>query len=285
MLYSIKNNEELENLHKSISLQNQIIEVRSQDKLGEQNYHQNTKIIFEPMTDAIKKTSEKLTKTITETSINNKKAIENLNENNLELMNDKGMIAPYLVSSLVNLFKPETKSQFRLLKDLSSISVKDFLINGGIQITLYSNMLTFRDSIKSFNLDGDLLETLTNYDFNVSHSNAKDQKLIYEYGIKTNFDFRQKGRKNDRDKSLIKLLISPAIMASGISTILLPSDPNEMCERLKLILQEKQAGKNSNIITDEITAIFDNLIEYKCISKKQNKQVLIKCNLLHTNKK
>ena len=28
-------------------------------------------------------------------------------------MNDKGMIAPYLASSSVNLIKPENKSQFR----------------------------------------------------------------------------------------------------------------------------------------------------------------------------
>ena len=61
-------------------------------------------------------------------------------------------------------------------------------------------MLTFRDSNKSFNLDGDLLETMTNYDFNVSHSNPKDQKPIYGFGNETNFNIRQKGRKSDRDK-------------------------------------------------------------------------------------
>ena len=177
MLNSIKNIEELENLNKFISLQNQIVEVRLQDKLGEQKYHQNTEKIFQLMTDAMKITSENLTKTITETSVNNKKAIEKLNENVLELINDKGMIAPLLVSSLVNLFKPETESQFRILKDLSSIKKNDFLINGSKQITLYSKMLTFRDSKESFQLDGDLLETMTNYDFKVSHSNPKYQKL------------------------------------------------------------------------------------------------------------
>ena len=48
---------------------------------------------FEPFTDTIKSTSENLTNTITETSVGNKKAIENLNEKVLELMNDKRMIA------------------------------------------------------------------------------------------------------------------------------------------------------------------------------------------------
>ena len=72
------------------------------------------------------------------------------------------------------------------------------------------------------------------------------------------------------------------VSASGVSkTIFLSSDPNELCDRLKLLLQEKHAGNNSNIINDEIIAIIDKLLEYKCISKKQHKQILIKCNLLN----
>ena len=70
-------------------------------------------------------------------------------------------------------------------------------------------------------------------------------------------------------------------MASGISrTRILSSNPKELCDRLNLLLQEKQAGNNSDIINDEIVAIFDKFLEYKCISKKQHKQILIKCNLL-----
>ena len=160
--------------------------------------------------------------------------------------------------------------------------MNDFLINEGILVTIFSNMLTFRDSNNPFKLDGDLLETITNYDFNVSHSNPKDQKLIYEFGKEMIFNIKQKGRKSDRDKSMIKLLKSPAIMASGISkTMFLSSDPDELCNRLKLLLQEKHAGNNSDKINDEIVAIVDKLLEYNCISKKQYKQILIKCNLLN----
>ena len=262
-------------------LKDQVREIKLQNKLGEQNYHEDVKKIFRPMTDEIKNTSEKIAKTLTENSINNNKAIENLNEKILELMNDRGMIAPYLASSLVNVFKLENKSQFRLKKDLSSTKMNDFLINEGIPVTLVSNMLIFRDSNKSFKLDGDLLETMTNYDFNVDHSNQQDRKLIYEFAKPMNFNIRQKGMKSDRDKSIVRLLRSPAIMASGVSkTIFLSSDPNELCDRLKLLLQEKHAGNNSDIINEEIFAIIDKLLEYKCISKKQHKQILIKCNLL-----
>ena len=90
------------------------------------------------------------------------------------MMNDKGMIAPYFAPSLVNLFTLENKSEFRLIKDLNSTEMNNFSMNVGIPFTLYSNMLTFRDSNKTFEIDVDLSETLTNYDFDVDHSNPQD---------------------------------------------------------------------------------------------------------------
>ena len=200
MLYPIGNVQDLQKLNELVSLENQVKFVRLQDKLGKQNFHEDVKKVFEPMTNVIENTSQNITKTITESSINNNKAIENLNEKVLELMNDKGIIAPYLAFSLVNLFKPENKSQFKLIKDQNSIRMNDFLTNGGIPVSLYSNMSTFRDSNKSFKLDGDLLETMTNYDFNVNHAEPQNQKLIYEFGKEMKFDIKQKARKSNRDK-------------------------------------------------------------------------------------
>ena len=219
MMYSIKNREDLGKLEELVSLQNQSNEVRLLDKLGEQNFHENIEKIFEPVTDTINNTSQNLTKTITESFIKNIKALENLNEKKLELMKDKGMIAPYLAFSLFYLFKPDNKSQIRLIKDLNSTTMNDFLLHGGIPVTLFSSMLTFRGSNKYFKLEGDLLETMRNYDLTLSLSIPKDQKLVYEFGKEMNFNIKQKGRKNDRYRSLTKLLKSPAIMASGISTI------------------------------------------------------------------
>ena len=78
--------------------------------------------------------------------------------------------------------------------------MNDFLINGGIPVTLFSSMLTFRDNIKSFKLDGNLLEAMTTYDFNVSHSEAKHQKLSFGFGKEINFNIEQKGRKSNGEK-------------------------------------------------------------------------------------
>ena len=108
---------------------------------------------------------------------------------------------------------------------------------------------------------------------------------MYDFAKKMHFEVRVIGNKSTRDRTLIKLVKSPAIMVSGISTIFLPSNPDELCNRLNLILQETHAGNNSDIINEEINAIVDKLSEYKCTSKKQLQQISIKINLLHRKKK
>ena len=69
MLYPNNNREDLQKLDEAVSLQNQVRAVRSQDKLGDQNYHQDAIKLFKPMTAAKKYTSENITKTLTENSI------------------------------------------------------------------------------------------------------------------------------------------------------------------------------------------------------------------------
>ena len=76
-----------------------------------------------------------------------------------------------------------------------------------------------------------------------------------------NFNIEQKRNKSNRDKSTIRLLKSAATMASDISRTIFPSSgPNELCDRLRKLLQEKHAGNISDIINDEIVAIVDNLL-------------------------
>ena len=277
MLFPIKNREDLKKLNEAVSLQNQVKVVRLQDKLGEQNFHEDMTKVFEPLTDTLKKTSENITKTITENSINNNKAIENLNEKVLESMNDKGLID----SSLIEVIKSDNTGQFRLTKDPNSTKTNDFLINEKVPVTIFSNMLTFRNTKKVFKIEGDLYKVITDYKFNVDHSNQQDRKIIYEFGKEMKYKLKNKGRPSIRHNSMIRLLNQPPIMASGISkTIILSSNPNELCDRLKLLLQEKHAGNNSDIINDEIVAIVDRLLEYRYVSKKQHKRILIRCDLL-----
>ena len=75
MLYSIKSREDLEKLKEKATLQNQVKAVKLQDKLGKQNFHEDMKKLYEPLTDTIKDVSENISTTITETSIRNNKTI------------------------------------------------------------------------------------------------------------------------------------------------------------------------------------------------------------------
>ena len=58
------------------------------------------------------------------------------------------------------------------------------------------------------------------------------------------------------------------VFAPGVSrTKFLTSDRAETCDRIKLVLQEEQTCKNSDLTYEEIVAIVDKFLEYKCISK------------------
>ena len=99
-MYSIKDREDLQNINEVVSLQSLVKAVRLQDKLGKQNFHEDVKKVFEPVTKSLENTSENLTKAITESSKKNNLAIENLNNKLLEIMNDRGILSNYLMSPL-----------------------------------------------------------------------------------------------------------------------------------------------------------------------------------------
>ena len=125
---------------------------------------------------------------------------------------------------------------------------------------------------------------ITNKNYNVDLASLSDKKLMYNFAKEINFDLQAEGRKSTRDSDLIKLIKLPGLMvsASGASkTIFLSFGCNELCNRLTLLLQERKAGNNSNIISQQFIAIVVELLKYKCMSQKEHEQILVKYNLLH----
>ena len=120
MLFPIKDRENLEKLNKLVSLQDQVKSVRLQDKLGKQNFDDDVKKKSEPVTKSLESTSQDITKTITETSIKNNQAIDNINNTLLEIMNDRGIKSSYLLSLLSKITNLENTSQFKVVKDSTS---------------------------------------------------------------------------------------------------------------------------------------------------------------------
>ena len=148
MLFTFEKREDLEKIEELASLQNQVEELRLQDKLGEKFCHEDMKNLYEPLSDTIKNTSETLTKTLMETSIKNKKRPENLDDKFSEISKDRGIITSYFSSLLSEITYPEHASQFKLVKCPSSSKVNDILLNKTIPVTLYNNLLIFCDTDK-----------------------------------------------------------------------------------------------------------------------------------------
>ena len=99
--------------------------------------------------------------------------------------------------------------------------------------------------------------------------NYFNKTIRCEFAKEFHFDVKAQYNKSTRDRRLIKLLKLPAVMASGISTIILSSEPNELCDTF--LLQEKQAGNKSNKIIEEIIPIVDRLLDYNNITKNYHK--------------
>ena len=188
------------------------------------------------------------------------------------------------MTPLSNITNLEITRQFNLVKDSISKIVNELLIHNTVPITLHDNLLTFHDTNKVLELKGDLLKMVTYKNYNVDLASLADKKIMHDFAKEMNFATKAQGNKSTRDRTLIKLPKSPGLMvsASDVSkTKFLSSDPDEVCNRLKLLLQEKHAGNNSDKINDGIVALVDKLLEYKCLSNKQHEQILLKYNLLY----
>ena len=151
-----------------------------QDKLGKQNFHEEMKKVFEPVTKTFKDVSDDSKKAMMITSKEHNKALEILNNKLLEYMNDRGIIDSYLLSPPSKITNPENTTQFKLAKYYTSNKVIDLLIQNSIPITLHDNLLTFRDTNKQFELNGDLLEMITNKHYYVNLAKLSDKKLMYD---------------------------------------------------------------------------------------------------------
>ena len=252
MLYSIMNIGDLENLNNLVSLENQVRAVRLQDKLGERNFLEDMKKVVGPVTNPNKDVSQDKRKTMTENYFRNNKALENLNEKLLEIRNGIGIIASYLLSHLSEIINPENTSQFKFVKVFNSNRVNYSLIHNTIPVFLYNNLLTFRDTDKKFELEADLLNMITNRNYKVDLASLSDKKILYDFAKAMSCDVKAQGKKFNRHTTLVKLLKSPGLVisASGISkTIFSPSDPNELCDRIKYLLQKNKLETNLTKLT------------------------------------
>ena len=97
-------------------------------------------------------------------------------------------------------------------------------------------MLTCRDTNQKNELEG-LLNMITNKNNNFDLAISLDGKIWFEFAKELYFDENNLFNKSTRNKSLIKMLKTAAILVSvsGVSssTRFLSSNPNQLCDRKK----------------------------------------------------
>ena len=130
-------------------------------------------------------------------------------------MNERGILASYLLSRLSRLTNPEITSQFKQLKGPDSKRVIDVLKNKTKPVTPYNILLTFRDTDKEIKLQGGLLKMIINENFIVDLAKLSNENLTYDYAKEMFFDREAVGNKSTREKSLERILISAGIMVSA----------------------------------------------------------------------
>ena len=110
-----------------------------------------------------------------------KKTLEKLNDKLLEILNDSGIIASYLLSPLSKITDTETEntSQCKLVKASNSNKVNDLLKQKPILVTSFVSLLKFRNTSKIFELKEDLLKMITINKHNLA--SLSDKNLLYEF--------------------------------------------------------------------------------------------------------
>ena len=80
-------------------------------------------------------------------------------------------------------------------------------------------------------------------------------------------------KKSSRCK-ISKSLFQPQL-GSGIKFVFfLPSDPDELVDQIKLIVLEKVGGNDNPMLSEQIIAIADKLLQYQCISTNQHQNLI-----------
>ena len=187
-----------------------------------------------------------------------------------------------IIKTVSNLLNDKNKSQFSLEPVEGNPNL--FIINpiNPQQVLIKNNTLTFLSSGNKYNLkDPDLSYFITNAQLDTQPQNVN---LIYSFlnDMKYNINY---GDKKSKRYYFIKDLINQYIyqhipyqlsqLGSGFNQyVLLPSDPDELVDQLKLLYFEKVGGNDNPMLSEQIIAIADKLLQYQCITTNQHQNFI-----------
>ena len=74
---------------------------------------------------------------------------------------------------------------------------------------------------------------------------------------------------------IIQYIYQHSQLGSGFNQyVFLPSDPDELVDQLKLLYFEKVGGNDNPMLSEQIIAIADKLLQYQCITTTQHQNLI-----------
>ena len=308
-MYSIHNRDDLEKLKKLQETKSSSKAERLKEKLGKQDFHYDMEEVFEPVTEKQSKQQELSEKQIqvlrdsTQTTTQaiqdqtraiqessntlNKKLHKSVkeydkisNRNNQVLTNlvNSNTVDSSIVKTVSNLLNDNNKSQFSLEPVEGSSNL--FTINpitNPQQVLIKGSTMTFENG-NTYNLNNPDLSYFITY--TQLDKEIQNEKLIYNFLKDMKHDLNY-GDKKSKRYYFIKDLINQytyrdqqSQLGSGLNFIFLPSDPDELVDQLKLLYFEKVGGNDNPMLSEQIIAIADKLLQYQCITTNQHQNLV-----------
>ena len=268
---------------------------QNQTKLESEKQIQALRDSTQTTTQAIRESSNALKKNL-QKSI---KEYDEITYRNNQLVTDlvnSNQVDSTIIKTVSNLLNDKNKSQFSLEPVTQSAFGEGnpnlFIINpiNPQQVLIKNNTLTFLSSGNKYNLkDPDLSYFITNAQLDTQPQNVN---LIYSFlnDMKYNINY---GDKKSKRYYFIKDLINQYIyqhipyqlsqIGSGFNQyVFLPSDPDELVDQLKLLYFEKVGGNDNPMLSEQIIAIADKLLQYQCITTNQHQNMHSAFGLIST---
>ena len=216
--------------------------------------------------------------------------ITNRNNQLLTRLVNSNQVEYSIVKTVSNLLNDKNKSQFslELITQIDSAQLQSpnlFTINpsNAQHVIINDSTLTLENGNSYILNDPDLQYLIINTKFD---REINKKNIIYRFLNDMNHNINYGDKKSIR-YSFIKDLYSgyqqlQSFAGSGLGSctrsyanqsIFLPSDPDELVDRLKLLCFEKAGGSDSFLLNEQIMAIVDKLLECECTTPSQHQNL------------
>ena len=129
--------------------------------------------------------------------------------------------------------------------------------------------MTFQNGNRYDLYDPDLSKFITNTQLDTQPQN---KNLVQSFPDDEKYIIEKGDMKSDR-YNFFEQVLQPQLASEFIQYFFLPSDPDALVYHLNLIVSEKVGGKDNPMLSEQIVAIVDKLLQQECITTNQHQNM------------